>query len=295
MATNEKWDSRSYRETAEGSQLTQVVLTTWDEWAEGYGTTTDGARFDFSVIGDYWVGSITRDDLYCTDIEIRPYNNNTDALITVIWSTEGFSAEKKRPDQKASWDEEMDVHLEMTTIGPNDSYYDHNAGDFQKWAAAFTSAPISGTLEDCPYLDAFTVNGVWTVRAYGSGAHYYRVLPYLGHINSGAMLRWYYNDKLDGERNDDIPSTWNDIGCWMFAGCRYRRLGTNKYEYEFNFMYRNTNTFNVPFGWDYFKYEDYTAADDTGHSQLYRYRSADLTQLWVGMDKEEPREALGVR
>ena len=243
MAAKEKVESRSMHFTMQGQTITQVWVGTWNDVANA-GTS------GIPVIGTPW--SIWRQDLCVSDIQVTPLpNNNTHAQAVCTYSTSGNWWPERIPETIASTKLLFDFQL---TPGISDAYYDYTLGKIESWETIYSAWYLATYSVAAPTIpprvrEASTI--VMTISANVRRWNWNDTVLSLGKINSDVFLPIWSDRYVIAPDGTSVPMdvidigdrlSFNDIGQWLFAGCRVENIGRSPATSRFP-NYEITSTF----------------------------------------------------
>ena len=126
------WNSYSINQDEDGSQVTELITCSWQEYRQGWGYYNNGNKVYLPIIGtiyNYYVDPF----LAVTNISVQPEsgfheditpyfqpNDNMMVRITVTYSSDNAVRARIRANQASCWDFKWDV--ELTDTNPNTVY-----------------------------------------------------------------------------------------------------------------------------------------------------------------------------
>ena len=271
MAITEDFSSREETLTVRGQELVQRLTMTWAEW---------DVQSSVPLIGSAW--SEFRLDLRLVRVTTEAIDN-TNCRVVAIYNTRGAEFRQERPDQIASWNENISI---MGEENSTDSYFDLVAG-WKSWPAEWlASGPGTPTDENRPN-NIFYGDGKmrFAVSVYGSVTFVFRVYDNHNKINASPFLVPFYirkNQVLEEQLND-VTADFDDTRAWLFQGANMNRIGSDVLKYDFMFI-------SAP-------YDGIVARDwqKTRTVPTNQYVEMDFMSLFDGMDFDEPDTGHGLR
>ncbi len=308
MATVEKVESQTLRETTEGVTLNRIFTSTFDDYNNGvaiprfipYGTDNPfpfrvGDALAYDNLGFPVVTNRTL-NMRITEINVRPVDN-INIIAEIFYSTVfDRTSERGEPNTNASWEEQFDMSSVVTS---DDIYYSDLTGGLpyknraaegvrESWIADWADA--GNEEEDRPPHELYNPTWIWTVRAYSNELYFQRITNAFQSVNNIRWLDTYFtaianrNGTFAGAAQPTTHATDStdsspilDGGRWLFTACPIRRYTFNSWEYNFEFTYNTRWPWNSP----------YNITQD-------KYPELDFTTLFAGMTNAPSAESQGV-
>lgn len=301
------WDSYNINQDEDGTQVTELISCSWQEYNAGWGLDANGQEHFLPRIGTIY--SYFQDPyLSVTNITITPdvgkypdiaaFFLGDDQMIrmAITYSSNNGTRRPVRADQAASWDFKWDVELvEETgqqffkyTIPGSPTTTQRTEGSYKSWNTewkAANSGNESVEKGDEPDLVKKIRKAQLIFTCYSSEHFGYRFAGYLGKINrtnwSATLIdkhrlgveanRQYYNSVAD--YNTDLYSLTVDQYMWFFSDYEIEELRPK--------VIKNTLIFDFnPQTWDFHE-----------GTVINLYQTAEFNDLTLGMERLEPPES----
>ena len=271
----EHYTSRITTETVRGSTLERVFTMTFDKYDYDFDIFVGNLLGDSDL--DTGTNGMSSETLRVTQIQQCTIGDNTNAHITVFYSTFNSPSIESIPDAANSWEESIDISVvdeAVTTFKDQDP--GATANTFVDWGTYWGENKPEGAADTAPEMIIRKPNWVFSVTAYATTFYVNRISNMLGRINGKPFLVNYFSLPPQDNLPTDIPNTADDSNEWLFTACPITRTGTNVWRYDFIFEHNDAT-----YGWN-----------ETGGIDVWKYSNLnpftgskfDFNDLFAGMD-----------